>query len=155
MPRADGIRVAPRCLLAVGVRASIGYPDPMGKGLALLCVFAGAVVIGLALDLIPSDPRAFHAPRGVVGAAGAVFVIGGLLALSRDHRVSDALATLILLAFAGIAGWITFFAPEGTLQGGVPFVSDAVNETLGRLLFGFGTLLCIGMAAWAFRRLFR
>jgi hypothetical protein len=75
--------------------------------------------------------------------------------LARDHRASDAIGSILLLILAAVAGWITFYAPDGTIERLFPFVPASVNEALGRLLFGLGAAICVGMAIWAVRRLFR
>jgi len=96
-----------------------------------------------------------EAPRGVVFGAGAAFVLAGFMLLARDHRASDAIGSILLLMLAAIAGWITFYAPDGTIERVFPFIPASVNEALGRLLFGLGAAACAGLAIWALRRLFR
>lgn len=127
----------------------------MGKGIAILCLAGGAAICAASLGLLPAEYLAFRAPRGVVFAAGTVFILGGFLSLARDHRASNTIASILLLALAAIAGWITFYAPEGTIERFAPFIPASVNDALGRLLFGIGAVACIGMAFWALRRLFR
>ena len=127
----------------------------MGKGLALVCLAGGVAVCAAALGFVPADYLVFEAPRWVVFGAGAVFVLAGFMLLARDHRGSDSIASILLLILAAIAGWITFYAPEGTIQRFLPFIPAEVNDALGRLLFGLGAVACVGMAAWALRRLFR
>jgi hypothetical protein len=97
----------------------------------------------------------FEAPRGVVFGAGAASVLVGFMLLARDHRASDVIGSILLLILAAFAGWITFYAPDGTIERVFPFVPASVNEALGRLLFGVGAAICVGMAIWAVRRLFR
>jgi hypothetical protein len=75
--------------------------------------------------------------------------------LARDHRASDSIASILLLIIAAIAGWVTFYAPEGTINRVLPFIPAEVNDALGRLLFGIGAIACVGGALWALRRLFR
>ncbi len=87
--------------------------------------------------------------------AGAVLGLAGFMLLAGDHRASDSIASILLLVLAAMAGWITFYAPEGTIQRVLPFIPTSVNEALGRLLFGVGAAACAGMAFWALRRLFR
>ena len=121
----------------------------------MVCLAGGVAVCAAALGFLPADYLAFEAPRGVVFGAGAVFVLAGFMLLARDHRGSDSIASILLLIFSAIAGWITFYAPEGTIQRAFPFIPADVNDALGRLLFGLGAVACVGMAAWALRRLFR
>ena len=108
-----------------------------------------------ALGLLPHEYVVIHAPRSVLVGGGAMLILVGFMSLARDHRVSDTIASIFLLALAGAAGWLTFYAPEGTLNRYVPFIPPTVNEALARLLFGLGAAVCVGMAIWGFRRILR
>ena len=127
----------------------------MGKGIAILCVLAGGLLCAVALGLLPQEYAAIDAPRIVLVVGGGVLVFVGLMSLARDHRMSETISSLLLLALAGAAGWLTFYAPEGTLSRYVPFIPPSVNEALARLLFGLGAAGCVGMAIWGFRRILR
>jgi len=91
----------------------------------------------------------------MVCGAGAASGLVGFMLLARDHRASDAIASVLLLAISAGAGWLTFYAPPGTAESVFPFIPAAVNESVGRLLFGLGTVACVGAAVWALRRLLR
>lgn len=127
----------------------------MGKLVAFLCLVGGIGVCAASLGLLPEDYVIFEAPRGVVFGLGAVSVLLGFLLLARDHRASDAVATIFLLSLAAFAGWLTFYAPEGTIERYLPFIPSEVNDALARLLFGLGAAATFGIAIWAARRLFR
>ena len=127
----------------------------MGKGIALLFLAGGVALGGVSLGFFPADYLVLEAPRAVVLGAGAVLVLAGFILLARDHRASDSIASILLLTFAAIAGWVTFYAPEGTINRLLPFIPTEVNDALGRLLFGLGAIVSVGMALWALRRLFR
>jgi hypothetical protein len=115
----------------------------------------GIGVCAASLGLLPEDYVIFEAPRRVVFGLGAVSVLLGFLLLARDHRASDAVATIFLLSLAAFAGWLTFYAPEGTIERYLPFIPSEVNDALARLLFGLGAAATFGIAIWAARRLFR
>ena len=127
----------------------------MGKGIAWLSLFAGGALCSTSLGFFPADYLVLEAPRRVVLGGGVVLVLAGFMLLARDHRASDSIASLLLLAVAGLVGWVTFYAPAGTIQRVLPFIPASVNDTAGRLLFGLGVVTCVGMAAWGLRRLFR
>jgi hypothetical protein len=127
----------------------------VGKGIAISCLLAGGFVCAAALGLLPSEYVAIDAPRIVAVGGGALLMLLGFMSLARDHRVSETITSLLVLALAGGAGWLTFYAPEGTLHRYVPFIPPTVNEALARLLFGLGAAVCVGMAFWGFRRIFR
>jgi hypothetical protein len=127
----------------------------VGKGVSILCILAGVVLCAAALGLLPREYVVIAAPHSVLAGGGGFLMLVGFMSLARDHRLSDTLGSLFLLALAGVAGWLTFYAPEGTLHRYVPFVPPSVNEALARLLFGVGAAVCVGMAIWGFRRIFR
>ncbi len=127
----------------------------MGKGVAFFSLLAGVALCGVALGLVPLDISGLDAPRSVVLGGGALLSVIGFLSLARDHRGSDTLASLLLLLLAGLVGWLTFYAPPGTLNRFVPIVPPAVNDSLGRLLFGLGVVACATMAFLGLRRLLR
>jgi len=127
----------------------------VGKGIATLCLLAGGFVCAAGLGLLPSEYVAIDAPRSAVVGGGALLALLGFMSLSRDHRVSETITSLLVLGLAGFAGWLTFYAPAGTLHRYMPFVPTTVSDALARLLFGLGAALCVGMAFWSFRRMFR
>ena len=121
----------------------------------MLCLAGGVALGGAALGFFPAEYLLLEAPRAVVLGAGVVLVLAGFMLLARDHRASDSIASILLLTIAAIAGWVTFYAPEGTINRLLPFIPTEVNDALGRLLFGLGAIVSVGMALWALRRLFR
>jgi hypothetical protein len=127
----------------------------VGKGVATLCLLVGALLAAVGFGWVPNDVVRITAPRDLVAAGGLVLGAIGFFSLARDHRASETLTSLLLLAIAVGAGWLTFFAPEGTLNRYLPFVPPTVNEALARLLFGLGAAICVGMAFWGFRRILR
>ena len=127
----------------------------MGKGIATLCLIAGAIVAAAGFDLLPSDLVRIRAPKDVVAAGGVVLAGMGLLSLGRDHRMSETLSSLLIIGIAAFSGWLTFYAPPGTLHRYVPFVPPTVSDSLAKLLFGLGAAACVGMAFWGFRRILR
>lgn len=121
----------------------------------MLCLAAGAFICAASLGLLPAEYYVLEAPRSIVAGAGAFLMLAGFLLLARDHRASDSIGSILLLALAAATGWLTFYAPEGTIERVVPFIPATVNEALGRLLFGLGAVASFGIAFWALRRLFR
>ena len=128
----------------------------MGRVIGLLCVLAGGAACAAALDVtsVHFSPLV-EAPPWIVGGGGAVLALSGFMMLGRDHRASSALASVLLLAVAAGTGWITFYAPQGTLGRAFPFIPTSVSDEVGRLLFGLSAIASIGMAAAALRRLLR
>jgi hypothetical protein len=141
-------------------------PSAVTLWVGLIAAAMGAFIIVMAA--FDPDESRFHAPRWVVGAVGATFVLAGAAAIiskgvSGPHidnsPGSQLILALLLTCFGAVATWITFGPGErkfegtlGTADGILPF---DLSETLGRILFSPGALLLDFMALAAWFYLFR
>jgi hypothetical protein len=116
----------------------------------------GVVIIGLwltavASSLIPVPPGTLHAPRWLLGAIGAVFVLGGLLAATRSGgRIATAVAAGLLTLLGAAGGWVAAF---GERPAAVPM--SAPTPLAARIAFGIGAFIALGWAAYAWRQVFK
>ncbi|MGQ0522729.1 MAG: hypothetical protein ACT4P8_03585 [Betaproteobacteria bacterium] len=137
------------------------HPGAMPLWVGLIATAMGAFIIVMA-GFDPDESR-FHAPRWVVGAAGATFVLAGAAAIksrgvSGPHIDNSAayrlILALLLSCFGTVATWISFGPGErkfeGTLGVGGGFLPFDLSETLGRILFSPAALLLdfMALAAW-------
>lgn len=67
---------------------------------------------------------------------------------SGHGRVRALIGGLICTALAAV-GAVAALSPDAPL-GGIPLLPAAWNSAIGRMVFGFGSLLCAAMALWAF-----
>jgi hypothetical protein len=145
-------------------------PESMPLWVGMIGATMGAFIIVMS-GLDPDDNR-FHAPRWVVAAAGACFVLASVaVIMTRGNEASPVqhslrygfILALLLTCFGAVASWVAFgpgdrnFEGELSIGGGVlPF---NVGDMLGRILFSPGALLLdiMALAAWVFvfRRLRR
>ena len=126
---------------------------------ALPFVAMGGYIMAISLGIFPSDPEAFKAPHLVVAAAGAVFVLGGLMVLLQGSFSPGGQQTALykwleffilggfLIAFAGIFLWIGFGPGERAYQTETtlgPVTTTGQGDPLtGRCVFGvFGLGHC-------------
>src|SRR5512135_1226343 len=79
--------------------------------IALPFVGAGTYIMGISFGFLPSDPESFIAPPGVVGLAGAFFVVGGLMVLLHGAAGADGQKSMLFRVLNNILGWafITIF----------------------------------------------
>ena len=120
--------------------------------LGAICVITGGAVV--AASILADDAR-MEAPRWVVAAAGAAFLLTGL-ALVKSYAFDDGteqpadvwspfLGALVCSCFALITGWIAFGPGERRfrVRGSFLFMwlPSNVIECLGRIAFGLGALL--------------
>jgi MFS family permease len=131
-------------------------------GLGVSLIAAGLAVIALAFGWIASPPGYMKAPRWVVGSAGAVFFLGGLLMLLPDDGKSKRgafLGALMTSLFALVGTWVAFWPGErhfgGALAGAAGTIKISVGEYVGRAAFGIGAVILIAFAAWAWVRWLR
>lgn len=122
--------------------------------LALIAIACGGYALLAASGVLPVT-MANDTPVWVLGLAGIMFVIAGLMIFLRNYsRALDLLAALILASFTLIAAWITFHASSEGFSGGIPFLPYEFNVSLGRVMFGLGALLCFGGFLYALKRFF-
>ena len=137
---------------------------------AAVALVTGALIVAVAVGIIPSPESSFHAPHWVVGAAGMCFVLAGVSILAPAlitgscapdgqtpgqqravKLVQQLLGCLMLTAFASIACWVGFGPGERHFSSSTSFLgvtsSGASSASLGRIVFGgMGALVALGAA---------
>ncbi len=135
-------------------------------GLAMGGLFAavGLTVVFVSLGWIHVDPSSVHAPMWVLGLAGGMFLLPGLLLCyygirngqARDGTVPKEkpwggpgwfVGAVMITAFAAMALWIGFGDGPREFSGGV-----TGSEREGRVVFGGAGLLCATLAVWVWFR---
>ena len=108
----------------------------------------------VGMGLIPAGQPDKNAPLVIISLAGFIFVISGVMILIGNHsRLHSLCAVLICVSFAVVGGWASFTASPENISGGLPYVSDDINVLFARMLFGFGVIISIGLALYAFKEL--
>jgi hypothetical protein len=77
---------------------------------------------------------------------------------NHDHKTKPAkwrsfLGGVICLSLSIIGFWIVFYGDGQNIQGGIPFIAEATNQVIGRIVFGFGAVITGLLAVVAFREL--
>ncbi|XWN36392.1 MAG: hypothetical protein ROO71_10580 [Balneola sp.] len=122
---------------------------------SLLFILTGLFFILLSLEIIPVDESTVNAPMWVIGLCGFVFSLGGIMMLLGEKSpLNHLLACLLVLSFGLISGWIAFFGDSAHFSGGTPFLSNAQNVWIARVLFGSGSVLCFAVALYAMKKFF-
>ena len=86
----------------------------------------------------------------VIGLAGFAFVaVGGALLVDAGSAARAFWAMLILSCLAGIGLWVAFFGDAARISGGLPFLPQALNATIGKVMFGLGALITLLMVGYA------
>ncbi len=131
-------------------RASHRAQTSMG----VLLLLGGAALIALAAGWIPAAPEKFNAPRWVIGAAGAMFIVAGVLMLipaERRPALSAFLGATMASLFALVGGWVAFGpGPRrfgGALASGGVVLKAEVGEYFGSGVFGVGAVILSALAA--------
>ncbi|MBT3391515.1 MAG: hypothetical protein HN413_14030 [Chloroflexi bacterium] len=140
--------------------------------MGLIFMAVGGLIILMALEIIPMDPSSLHAPRWVLGAAGALFFLSGALVflqgIAGPDGEHDALMRWVqyvlvlgaMVAFSSVFLWVGFGPGEREFQTttsvGPLSVSGQGNDVVGRCLFGgFGVLTALGTVYYAFQQLIK
>jgi hypothetical protein len=71
----------------------------------------------------------------------------------KNNSIGSALAGGIICGALSAAGfYVALFDPS--ISGGIPFLADEANRTLGRVAFGAGAVVTLLLAVYAFREAF-
>lgn len=70
----------------------------------------------------------------------------------KPNRLRSFLGGIICLSLSLMGFWIAFYG-EG-IEGGIPFIAEATNQMIGRIMFGGGAVITGVLAIVAFRELF-
>jgi hypothetical protein len=125
----------------------------VGRAIAIACLALGVLLGADALGILPADYAIMDLSPQVAAGAGAGSTLLALVLLARDHRGSDLLTAILLIALSVFTGWLTFHGPDGLIEGGLAFIPAGVREAVGRLMFGLGVVACGVMAFFGLRRL--
>jgi len=131
---------------------------PGNSKLGVLVGGGAAMMIGgfytlWGLGVIPVRGHSGDAPPWIAVCAGVVFAAGGLAATlttfpgAAARRANSALALVVVLGFAAIAGWIALGPGHHAISSPLMLFGPKTGELGGRIAFGFGALLCALMAA--------
>lgn len=124
--------------------------------MGVVAILAGLFPIAAATGLIQVDPDSMHAPRWVIGSAGGLFVLAGVVILAHRHRFLPSLILpVILTLLATVFGWVGLGPGKRDFEGGLPFVGFEFNNWLGRGLFGFFGILMGLVALYSWLRFYR
>ena len=137
--------------------------SPRGAVAVGLAVSAmGALIVLLAVGVIPGGDASLEAPRWVVAAAGLSFVLAGAAIIvgyavaggaapdgdlppgtPRWLRVTQSLLGLgIIVSLAAVGTWVAFGPGPRAFSVTLPFVGRGPgDERLGRVAFGIGAVL--------------
>ena len=125
--------------------------------LALIVIATGAAIVAGAVGWLPLRLSP-GVPRWVGAAAGMVFVLGGIAVAmpARASRGKDAIAAALVTMLTSVGAWVAFWPGDRTfgssVSGGAVTVSGGGNDWVGRIVFGFGAILCAGFAAFLWKR---
>ncbi|MDH3223893.1 MAG: hypothetical protein OEO23_09265 [Gemmatimonadota bacterium] len=139
-------------------------PPLLGLAMGGLFAAAGLTVVFVSLGWIPVDPSSVHAPMWVLGLAGGMFLLPGLLmcyyavrnGLAPDGAVFKEkpwggpgwfVGAVMVTGFAAMALWVGFGGGPRQFSGGV-----TGSEREGRLVFGGSGLVCATLAIWIWFR---
>jgi len=119
--------------------------------ISLVVLFWGVFLISEGLQLTRWGQASAGTPQWVVTIAGVVILLAGLMMMIKDPRSKwkDLLAALFCALMGTIGGWIALCTDEAQISGSSQWFSELTGLPLGRIVFGFGALLCFAMMGYA------
>lgn len=125
--------------------------------LALIVIGTGVAIVAGAIGWLPLRLSP-GVPRWVGAAAGMVFVLGGVAVAmpACASRGKDAIGAALVTMLTAVGAWVAFWPGErafsSSVSGGGVSVSGGGGEWLGRIVFGFGAILCAAFAVFLWKR---
>jgi hypothetical protein len=132
-----------------------------------ICVVSGLLIGLIAIGIFKPDPKSIHAPLWVIGLAGMAFALAGssiMLGVCANAQADGSLPVTapllariaqylmgltIVGALAAVGTWVSFGPGERSFTSTISLFGyangGAGDETVGRIVFGFGAI-----AAWLF-----
>ncbi len=119
--------------------------SPLGRFFIALGMFLiGGFLVGIATGWVQTDPSSIHAPLWVLGAAGMVFILAGLMILLAGNErlawLNNIVIWLFVVCLAVPFNWVAFGAGERQFRGTSTVMgaasSGAASESEGRMIFG-------------------
>jgi len=120
-------------------------------------IAAGVAIVAGAVGWLPLRLSP-GVPRWVGAAAGMVFVLGGIAVAmpARASRTKDAIGAALVTLLTAVGAWVAFWpgarAFGSSVSVGGATVSGSGSEWIGRIVFGFGALVCGAFAAFLWKR---
>ncbi len=107
----------------------------------------------MASGFIPVQPGDLHAPAYIVVIAGLLFWIAAVSILigRTNPRFNSVLAAILFALLAVVGGWVSLFGTSGAFGGGAPLVSHSVGVLISRVMFGFGSIICVLCSIYALK----
>lgn len=123
-----------------------------GVFLTLLGLFLGIISI-LPPEIIQGS---LTIPRWLLFLLALLFGAASTLAFQNpDQRGSNLVAAVIFFILAIAGTWIAVSGSPASFSGGISTLPPQTNRTLGRIAFGTGAALNLGLGIIAARRYFR
>ncbi len=114
-------------------------------------------LVGLFLSLEGSGLTQFgkheeNAPGPIIVMAGVVFILAGIMILvGKKEKLNNLLASILIFIMGLIGGWVSLFGNSLNTSSNDMFLSYISGLPLDRIMFGFGSILCFIVSAFAFR----
>ena len=113
---------------------------------------SGFVCLGLGIFIVAAawiDPSIPVNRMWMMHAAGASFLLAGVQLLTgATGRLSALMAGSVCSLFS-LIGFLTAFG-HGPVKGGIPFIPQSWNQTIGHGIFGVGAICTAAAAVWFF-----
>lgn len=92
-----------------------------------------------------------NAPGPILILAGLIFVLAGIMIIcGKKTKLNNFLAALMTAVMGIIGGWVSLYGDTSNFSGNGILIFHITDLPLERIMFGFGSLLCFLVSAYAF-----
>jgi hypothetical protein len=90
-------------------------------------------------------------PGFIIVLVGVIFLLAGfIIHIVKKERLNNFLASILTFIMGAIFGWISLFGNESNFSGNGALLSFITELPIGRIMFGFGSLITFLVSAIAF-----
>jgi hypothetical protein len=112
----------------------------------------GVAIMLVALDIIPQRLLQPNVPSWVLFIVGlTIALVAGAALVGTGKLAGSLLLALAMLGMATAFLYIAFFGESRHMSGGIPFIPDWLNFSVGRIAFGLFGLLFLAIGVFAVR----
>lgn len=124
--------------------------------IALLLIVWGLFMLAEGTQITAIGQISSGTPYWIIAVAGLIFLSAGPMVLINNQKSkwNDLLGAAVTALMGSIGGWVALFTAESDISGSGKILTELTGLPTGRIMFGFGALLCFFMSAYALKQFY-
>lgn len=120
--------------------------------MSVLCFIIGIFYLLEGLSLTHFGEKAEGTPDFIIALVGFIFLLASIMILvGKKERLNNFLASILTSIMGLMFGWVSLFGKESNFSGNGVLLSLITDLPIGRIMFGFGSVMSFVVSIIAFR----